>query len=45
MTIRAAQPQTTPGPAEGLRALVAEAWAVTEVVADQVDPSTREAAF
>ena len=45
MTIRTAQPQTTTGPTEGLRALVAEAWAVTDVVADQVDPSTREAAF
>lgn len=45
MTIRDAQPQTTTAPAEGLRALVAEAWAATDVVADQVDPSTREAAF
>ena len=45
MTIRDAQPQATTAPAEGLRALVAEAWAATDVVADQVDPSTREAAF
>lgn len=45
MTIRDAQPQSTTAPAEGLRALVAEAWAATDVVADQVDPSTREAAF
>ena len=29
----------------GLRSLVREAWAVTDVVADQVEPSTREAAF
>lgn len=45
MAIRDTRPQAVAGPAEGLRALVAEAWAVTEVVADQVDPLTREAAF
>lgn len=28
-----------------LRALISEAWAVTDVVADQVEPATREAAF
>ena len=45
MTIRESHPQTSTASAEGLRALVAEAWAVTDVVADQVNPSTREAAF
>lgn len=29
----------------GMRALVSEAWAATDVVADKVGPSTREAAF
>ena len=30
---------------QNLRALISEAWAATDVVADQVQPATREAAF
>ena len=30
---------------QNLRALISEAWAATDVVADQVEPATREAAF
>ena len=34
-----------PASTQALRALISEAWAVTDVVADQVEPATREAAF
>ena len=36
-------PDTASG--NGMRAMISEAWAATDVVADKVGPSTREAAF
>ena len=43
MTTQTAELQPTTQ--QNLRALISEAWAATDVVADQVQPATREAAF
>lgn len=46
MTIQGAERRLSEvGSGNGMRALVSEAWAATDVVADKVGPSTREAAF